>query len=168
MTYVDPAAAARAYQSMPPPLAVAASPDGGRVGAAVTYKLPVRGQGTIGFVLATSAPFTVTALGPPGAPALRWSVDPYGANLAVVSLDGEEKVWLAVPGVASSLARLSLWFQLRLPHRLMRYGKAIRLGTMLASCQLDRPAEWGARSLGLDFRNRGRRDRRGRRGFVDL
>jgi predicted metal-dependent enzyme (double-stranded beta helix superfamily) len=143
MTYVDPAAAARAYQSMPPPLAVAASPDGGRVGASVTYRLPVRGQGTIGFVLATSAPFTVTARGQPGAPVLRWSVDSYGANLAVMSLYGEETMLLAVPGVGldASLA-CPYWFSFDCHNRLMRYGKGeMRLGTMLASHLLERPDE---------------------------
>jgi hypothetical protein len=70
MTYVDPAARARAYRSVPALLAAGEGPAGG----AATYQLPVPGQGTIGFAIAKSAPFTLTARGAPGSPALRWTV----------------------------------------------------------------------------------------------
>jgi predicted metal-dependent enzyme (double-stranded beta helix superfamily) len=142
MTYVDPAAAARAWQSMPPPLALRGvnSADGA---AAATYKLPVRGQGTIGFVLSKSEPFTVTAQGQPGSPALRWSVDSFTVRLVEVSIDGRETELLVVPGVGldASLA-CPYWFSFDCHNRLVRYGKGeMRLGTMLASCELKRPAE---------------------------
>lgn len=136
MTYVNPAAAARAYQSLPPPRALKG--EEGADGAGATYKLPVRGQGTIGFVLSESEPFTVTALGQPGSPALRWSVDSYSVRLVQVSLVGGETELLVAPGVGldASLA-CPYWFSFDCHNRLMRYGKGeMRLGTVLASCPL--------------------------------
>lgn len=143
MTYVNPAAAARAYQSMPPPLTLVGEEEGAGASAAASYKLPVRGQGTIGFVLSDSEPFTVTAAGLPGSPVLRWSVDSYGVRLVEASIEGRETELLAVPGVGldASLA-CPYWFSFDCHNRLMRYGKGeMRLGTMLASCPLARPAE---------------------------
>lgn len=143
MTYVDPAAAARAYQSMPPPLTLVGEQEGAGASASVNYKLPVRGQGTIGFVLSDSEPFTVTALGLPGSPSLRWSVDSYSVRLCEVTIEGGETELLAVPGVGldASLA-CPYWFSFDCHNRLMRYGKGeMRLGTMLASCALPRPKE---------------------------
>jgi predicted metal-dependent enzyme (double-stranded beta helix superfamily) len=140
MTYVDPAARARAYQSVPAPLRAAA--DGAE--AAATYRLPVKGQGTIGFALSKSAPFTVTALGGgDGAPSLRWTVDSYSALLELVSIEGEATRLLNEPGVGldASLA-CPYWFSFDCHNLLIRYGKGeMRLGTMLASCELAKHGE---------------------------
>jgi hypothetical protein len=100
MTYVDPAAAARAWQSMPPPLRAVG--EAGLDGAPASYRLPVRGQGTIGFTVSQSESFTVTARSrAPGAPALRWSVGSYEVTLAELSIDGGETELLRVPESAS-------------------------------------------------------------------
>jgi hypothetical protein len=136
MTYVDPAARARAYQSVAAPLR------GGENGdEAKTYKLPVKGQGTIGFALSKSAAFTVTARGGDGSPALRWTVGSYEVSLDLVSIRGEVTELLKEPGVGldASLA-CPYWFSFDCHNRLVRYGKGeMRLGTMLASLELDRP-----------------------------
>jgi Cysteine dioxygenase type I len=136
MTYVNPAEAARAYRRMTPPRILKGEEAAGAAGA--PYDLPVRGQGTIGFVLSQSKPFTVTALGPPGAPVLRWSVDSYSVRLVQLSIEGGETELLVAPGVGldASLA-CPYWFSFDCHNRLMRYGKGeMRLGTMLASCEL--------------------------------
>ncbi len=136
MTYVDPAAAARAWQSMPPPLTLVG--EEGADGAPATYRLPVTGQGTIGFTISRSEPFTVTARAQPGSPAFRWTVDHFAARLVQVSTDGSETELLVVGGVGldASLA-CPYWFSFDCHNRLVRYGKGeMRLGTMLASCPL--------------------------------
>jgi predicted metal-dependent enzyme (double-stranded beta helix superfamily) len=142
MTYVDPAAAARAWQSMPPPLRAVG--EEGLDGAPASYRLPVRGQGTIGFTVSRSESFTVTARSrAPGAPALRWSVGSYEVTLAELSIDGGEAELLRVPGVGldASLA-CPYWFSFDCHNRLVRYGKGeMRLGTLLASFDPLLPAE---------------------------
>ncbi|MEO7825572.1 MAG: hypothetical protein ABIR60_00385, partial [Allosphingosinicella sp.] len=139
MTYVDPAVRARAYESVaPPPRAGANSNE------APCYRLPVRGQGTIGFALSRSEPFTVTARGSgDGAPALRWTVNAFEAVLGLVSIEGDVTELLKEPGVGldASLA-CPYWFSFDCHNRLIRYGKGeMRLGTKLASCELPRPKE---------------------------
>ncbi|MFL6863338.1 MAG: cysteine dioxygenase, partial [Allosphingosinicella sp.] len=139
MTYVDPAARARAYRSVPALPAAANGPAGG----AATYQLPVPGQGTIGFAVSRSDPFTVTARGAPGSPALRWSVGSLDVRLDEIPLDGEATELLTVAGIGldASLA-CPYWFSFDCHNRLMRYGKGeMRLGTMLASCALEAAAE---------------------------
>jgi predicted metal-dependent enzyme (double-stranded beta helix superfamily) len=139
MTYVDPAARARAYRSVPVPLRATA--EGAEAGA--TYQLPVKGQGTIGFAVSKEQAFTVTARGDDGSPALRWTVDSYEALLELVSIDGEVTELLREPGVGldASLA-CPYWFSFDCHNRLVRYGKGeMRLGTMLASRKLARPKE---------------------------
>lgn len=142
MTYVDPAAGARAYQRMLPPLKPAG--EEAAEGAAASYALPVRGQGTVGFALKSSGPFTLTARGGPGSPALRWSVDLYGVKLVLLAEGGEtELLTVAGVGLDASLA-CPYWFSFDCHNRLVRYGKGeMRLGTMLASCQLPPPPEKG-------------------------
>jgi hypothetical protein len=137
MTYVDPAARARAYQSVAAPLRAGAEADA----AAATYKLPVKGQGTIGFAISQSSPFEVTARAGFGSPALRWTIGSYEAVLEAVSIEGEATELLKVPGVGldASLA-CPYWFSFDCHNRLIRYGKGeMRLGTMLASRELERP-----------------------------
>jgi predicted metal-dependent enzyme (double-stranded beta helix superfamily) len=130
MTYVDPAARARAYESVPPPLRAE-----GDSGSAATYRLPVMGQGTIGFVLTESEQFTVTARAGFGSPLLRWTIGSYEAILEAVSIEGGVTELLRVPGVGldASLA-CPYWFSFDCHNRFVRYGKGeMRLGTMLAS-----------------------------------
>jgi predicted metal-dependent enzyme (double-stranded beta helix superfamily) len=146
MTYVDPAARARAHQSVP----AAMTAGEGTADGATTYKLPVEGQGTIGFAISNSAPFTVTAGGGLGSPSLRWTVGPYEVSLEEISIEGEPTGLLIVAGVGldASLA-CPYWFSYDCHNRFMRYGKGeMRLGTMLASCELKAAAEgepdpWG-------------------------
>jgi len=144
MTYVNPAAGARAYQRMLPP--VRAAGEEGSDGAPASYRLPVRGQGTIGFALAASGAFTVTARGDADGPAFRWSVDSYGATLVELSAAGGETELLTVAGAGldASLA-CPYWFSFDCHNRLVRYGKGeMRLGTMQASCALPPPPGKGA------------------------
>jgi len=139
MTYVDPSARARAYRSVPAPLRAA----GEGAEAAATYQLPVKGQGTIGFAVSKSEPFTVTARGDDGSPSLRWTIDSYEALLELVSIEGEVTELLKESGVGldASLA-CPYWFSFDCHNRLMRYGKGeMRLGTLLASREFDRPQE---------------------------
>lgn len=140
MTYVDPAARARAYQSVPAPLRAA----GADSIAAAGYKLPVKGQGTIGFAITQSVQFTVTARGGGlGSPSLRWTIGSYEALLELVSAQGEVTELLKEPGVGldASLA-CPYWFSFDCHNRLVRYGKGeMRLGTMLASKELKRPKD---------------------------
>jgi predicted metal-dependent enzyme (double-stranded beta helix superfamily) len=136
MTYVDPAARARAYESVPPPLRA----EGGS-GSAATYRLPVKGQGTIGFVLTESSQFTVTARAGFGSPLLRWTIGSYEALLEAVSIEGGVTELLRVPGVGldASLA-CPYWFSFDCHNRFVRYGKGeMRLGTMLASFEPELP-----------------------------
>lgn len=138
MTYVDPAARARAYQSVAAPLRGGENAD-----EAATYRLPVEGQGTIGFALSKSAPFTVTARGGDGSPALRWTIGSYEVLLELVSIEGEATELLKEPGVGldASLA-CPYWFSFDCHNRLIRYGKGeMRLGTLLASHELERPED---------------------------
>lgn len=140
MTYVDPAARARAYQSVAAPLRAAGA---GFEAAAATYKLPVKGQGTIGFALAESEAFTVTARTDlMGSPVLRWTIGSYEVVLEAIS-GGEATELLKEPGVGldASLA-CPYWFSFDCHNRLVRYGKGeMRLGTMLASKTLERPKD---------------------------
>lgn len=140
MTYVDPAAGARAYQRMEPPLAVRALEGVDGAVATAGYKLPVEGQGTIGFTLSGSVPFTVTSVGQDGAPVFRWTVDHFAARLDLVSAEGETEL-LNVGGVGLDASLdCPYWFSFDCHNRLVRYGKGeMRLGTMLASCQLPLP-----------------------------
>ncbi|HEY0131019.1 MAG TPA: cysteine dioxygenase family protein [Allosphingosinicella sp.] len=139
MTYVDPAARARAYQSVAAPLRAGADSS-----SAAAYKLPVKGQGTIGFALSESAPFTVTArAGLLGSPTLRWTIGSYEVLLELVSIEGEITELLKEPGVGldASLA-CPYWFSFDCHNRLLRYGKGeMRLGTLLASKELRRPKD---------------------------
>ncbi|HEX8126110.1 MAG TPA: cysteine dioxygenase family protein [Allosphingosinicella sp.] len=147
MTYVNPAAGARAYQRTQPPLAVPASEVGvdgvdGAVVAAMS-KLPVQGQGTVGLTISRSVPITVTATGQPGAPSFRWTIDHFTARLDLLSVDGGETQLLEVGGVGLDASLdCPYWFSFDCHNRLVRYGKGeMRLGTMLASCQLPLPPE---------------------------
>lgn len=146
MTYVNPAVAARAYQRLQAPVALKAEEGVDDAPTTGTYPLPVRGQGTIAFTISRSEPVTVTATGQPGAPALRWTIDHFAAKLVLVSVeDGGETELLSVPGVGldASLA-CPYWFSFDCHNRLVRYGKGeMRLGTMLASCQLPLPPAEG-------------------------
>lgn len=139
MTYVDPSTRARAYRSVPVPLRAGED----SAAAVAAYQLPVKGQGTIGFALSETAPFTVSARGDDGSPSLRWTIGSYEALLELVSIEGEVTELLREPGVGldASLA-CPYWFSFDCHNRLIRYGKGeMRLGTMLASRELERPEE---------------------------
>jgi predicted metal-dependent enzyme (double-stranded beta helix superfamily) len=137
MTYVDPDGRQRAYRS----LKVEPSAPGGTASDTHIFKLPVEGQGTVGFVLQHAADFTVTARAREGGPALRWTVNSYEVRLDAISPAGEERELLLVPGVGLDAAlACPYWFSFDCHNRRMRYGKGeMRLGTMLADCPLERP-----------------------------
>ena len=136
MTYLDPAARAPAYQS----LSVVAPPSGDPS----SHKLPIEGQGTIGFAVADKAPFTVTAWGKaPGSPAFQWNVEAHEVTLWLVGREGpvERLATFDKVGLDASPACL-YWFSFDCHNRRVRYGKGeMRLGTTLASYQLDPPPE---------------------------
>ena len=137
MTYVDPDARPRAYESLE---LVPMAGKGGSEGLH-NFTLPVEGQGTIGLVLRTSAEFTVTVQAKKDGRALRWTVGSYDVRLDSIGLDGVETQLLLEPGVGldASLA-CPYWFSFDSHNRLIRYGKGeMRLGTMLADCFLERP-----------------------------
>ncbi|HEY0027626.1 MAG TPA: cysteine dioxygenase family protein [Allosphingosinicella sp.] len=137
MTYVDPDARPRAYES----LELAPRAGEGGSDSLRSFTLPVAGQGTIGLVLRESVDFTVTVHAKKDGRALRWTVGSYEARLDSLSRDGVETQLLLVPGVGldASLA-CPYWFSFDCHNRLIRYGKGeMRLGTMLADCFLERP-----------------------------
>ena len=136
MTYVDPAARPLAYQTV----SVSAQAKGGLLGAGGVhgFDLPVKGQGTVGFLLEDVAEFTVTALAAAGAPALRWTVGASEVRLDLISNGGDVTRLLSVEGAGLDPSRACpYWFSFDCHNRWIRYGKGeMRLGTMHASCAL--------------------------------
>lgn len=109
-------------------------------------RLPVLGQGAVGFMIAEKAPFSVSIQNKCwGRPALRWDVDFAGVTLHE-RIDGEwhqrpimPQVELE-PGLALGLdpdPRCPYWFSFDHNNRRLRYGKGeMRLGCMIAEYQL--------------------------------
>jgi predicted metal-dependent enzyme (double-stranded beta helix superfamily) len=104
-------------------------------------RLLVRGQGTVGLVLATVQPFTVT-IGSPDEAAFRWSVDETGATLSECG-GGEWKevaVALTPPAALDPEPNCVYWFSFDAHNRALIYGKGeMRLRTQLASHDNPRP-----------------------------
>ncbi|TCM07477.1 cysteine dioxygenase family protein [Sphingomonas sp. PP-CC-3G-468] len=117
---------------------------GGRIADFV--RLPVLGQGTVGFMVAEKVPFSVGIQSKAwGTPALRWNVGFDGVTLhehaqgawhPVLTMPNPD----AEPGLLQGLdpdPACRYWFSFDYHNRRLRYGKGeMRLGCMIAECRL--------------------------------
>lgn len=132
------------FLSVPAHLLLTPEELGGAIDAMI--RLPVLGQGTIGFTIAEKAPFSVGIESKGwGRPALRWDVDFSGITLHE-RIQGE---WRVVPtrpreGLEAGLAigldpepLCPYWFSFDYHNRILRYGKGeMRLGCMMVEHRL--------------------------------
>lgn len=143
--------ASESFLSVPAHLSL--EPDGNREGEggriAEPIRLPVTGQGTIGFAIARKAPFSVRVRDASwGEPGLRWDVDFVGASL----LAHVDRVWHRLPTAVNPNVEEGLlfgldpdrgcdyWFSFDHHNRLVRYGKGeMRLGCMILEYRLPAP-----------------------------
>lgn len=108
-------------------------------------KLPVPGQGTIGFAAEKTAFRVTIKSGLAGAPAFRWDVDSQGARLSEYS--GETWHELASAGPQAALDPEDdciYWFSVDCRNRALIYGKGeMRLGTAVAKWPIPRKPDVG-------------------------